>query len=102
MRVRDLKQWPPQASGAYKGWRLAPSPEQAIVKRLVHVQNDWIIFSCEFGDELYAFDFETLDDVTLARVKAILEENAGKSLSAIGEMEIPEADWQGAAENALK
>jgi hypothetical protein len=90
MRVRDLKQWPRKASGAYRGWHLVPPPEHAMVKTVVHVQNNWIIFSCEFGGELYAFDFEAPDDVTLGRVKAILEENAGKSLSAIGELELAE------------
>ncbi len=90
MRVRDLKKWPPKARGAYSGWRLVPSPEQAIMKKVVHTKNDWIIFSSEFEGELYAFDFEVPDDTTLLKVKAILEENVGKSLSFIGEIEIPD------------
>jgi hypothetical protein len=32
----------------FNGWRLAPSPEQVIVERVVRFHNDWIIFSCEF------------------------------------------------------
>ena len=67
-----------------------PSPEQAILKKVVHTQNDWIIFSSEFEGELYAFDFEVPNETTLLKVKAILEVNVGKSLSLIGEIEIPD------------
>ena len=90
MLVRDLKQWPPHASFAYKGWRKEPSPEETIVKNVAHIQADWIVFSCEFKGELYAFDIEAPDDTTLLKIKAILEENVGKSISSIGEIEIAE------------
>ena len=88
MQVRDLKHWPPHASG--EGWHSIPSLEQAVFKKIVHAQKDWIIFSCEFDDELYAYDFEIPIEGVLLKVKAILEDNVGESLFSIGEIEIAE------------
>ena len=88
MQVRDLKHWPPQVNG--EGWNSTPSSKQAALKKVVHTQADWIAFSCEFEDELYAFDLEIADPITLVKVKAILEQNLGKNLSSIAEIEIPE------------
>jgi hypothetical protein len=88
MHVRDLKHWPPHVKG--EGWHSTPSSKHAVVKKVVHAHTDWIIFSCEFDGELYAYDLEITDEITLLKVKAILEENIGKSLFSIGNIEIPE------------
>ena len=93
MRVCDLENWPPQPSESFKDSYAAPHLEQAMIKKVVHVQTAWIIFECEFNDEHRdnrAYYFETKDEITLVKLKAILEENVGKSLFSIGEMEIPE------------
>jgi hypothetical protein len=92
MRVRDLENWPPQPSGAYKGAYSIHSSEEVIIKRVVHMRNNWIVFSCEFDGERLLYDFEARDERTLPILKSILEKNSGKSLFSIGEIEIPEED----------
>jgi hypothetical protein len=51
MRVCDLENWPPQPSESFKDSYAAPHLEQAMIKKVVHVQTAWIIFECEFNDE---------------------------------------------------
>jgi hypothetical protein len=64
--------------------------KQVIVRKVVHVQKYWILFSCEFDGKFYAYDFEAPNEAVLLKVKSILEGNVGKSLLSIGEIEIPE------------
>lgn len=80
MRVRDLNNWPPEPCGVYKATFLSPSPEQAIIQKVLHTFDIWITFSCEFEGNHHTYDFQTLDNRTPTRLKVILEDNIGKSL----------------------
>jgi hypothetical protein len=89
MRVRDLENWPPEPCGVYKRSFVSPSAEQAIIKKVLHMYDIWITFSCEFEGEDHTYDFQTHDKITPPKLKEILENSIGKSLISIGEIEIP-------------
>jgi hypothetical protein len=90
MRVRDLENWPPEPCGVYKTTIVLPSAEQAIIQKVLHTYDIWITFSCEFEGIDHTYDFQSHDRITPAKLKVILEDNIGKSLSWIGDVEIPE------------
>jgi hypothetical protein len=89
MRVRDLENWPPEPSGIYKTTFVSPSPEQAIIQKVLHMYDIWITFSCEFEGHNHTYDFQTHDSIVPPKLKVILEANVGKSLFSIGEIQIP-------------
>jgi hypothetical protein len=95
MRVRDLKNWPPEPCGAYKRSSVSPSAEQAIIQKVLHMYDIWITFSCEFEGNDHTYDLQTHDKMTPPKLKVILENNIGKSLLSIGAIEIPKhsAAW---------
>jgi hypothetical protein len=89
MKVRDLENWPPEPSGIYRRTLVLPSAEQATIQKVLHMFDIWITFSCEFEENIHTYDFQTLDNGMPPRLKVILEDNIGKSLSSIGEIELP-------------
>jgi hypothetical protein len=89
MRVRDLENWPPEPCGLFKTTLISPSAEQAIIQKVLHVYDIWITFSCGFEGNDHTYDFQTHDKITPAKLKVILEDNIGKSLLSIGEIEMP-------------
>ena len=89
MRVRDVENWPPEPSGIYRKTLALPSAEQAIIQKVLYMFDIWITFSCGFEGKDHTYDFQTLDKATPPRLKVVLENNIGKSLSSIGEIEIP-------------
>ena len=91
MRVRDLENWPPEPCGVYESKFVLPSAEQAIIQKVLYMFDIWITFSCGFEGNNHTYDFQTLNNGTPRRLKVILEDNIGKSLSSIGEIEIPKS-----------
>jgi hypothetical protein len=89
MRVRDLENWPPEPCGVFKTSFASPLPEQAIIQKVSHMYDIWITFICEFEGNDHTYDFQSRDKITPPRLKVILEDNIGKSLLSIGEIEIP-------------
>ena len=90
MRVSDLEHWPPEPCGVYKATFALPSADQAIIQNVLHIYDIWITFSCEFEGNYHTYDLQTHDRMTPPKLKTILEDNIGKSLFSIGEIEIPE------------
>lgn len=80
--------WPPQSSGAYSQSHKSPLPEEAIIEKVIYCRNGWLTFVCQFEGNLSVYDFEA-SEATCEGVKLILEENVGKSLASIGEIELP-------------
>jgi hypothetical protein len=89
MRVGDLENWPPEPCGVYRTTFVSPSPEQAVIQRVLHLYDIWITFICEFEGNCHTYDFQTHDKETPPKLKVILEDNIGKSLFSIGDIEIP-------------
>jgi hypothetical protein len=89
MRVSDLENFPPEPCGVYKTTFVLPSAEQAIIDKVLHIYDIWITFSCEFEGNYHTYDLQTDDRMTPPKLKMILENNIGKSLFSIGEIEIP-------------
>jgi hypothetical protein len=89
MRVSDLEHWPPEPCGVYKATFALPSADQAIIQKVLHIYDIWITFSCEFKGNYHTYDLQTHDRMTPPKLKIILEDNIGKSLFSIGEIEIP-------------
>jgi hypothetical protein len=46
-------------------------------------------FTCSFGDEDHAYDFEAPDQTFALQLKEIIKGNSGKTLFEVGDMEIP-------------
>lgn len=88
MKVCTLKGWPPNPDGIPDAFNKLPSPDEAIIYKVIYCRLEWLTFICEFGDELYAYDYHGEDTETCEALKRILEENAGKRLSSIGEIEL--------------
>jgi hypothetical protein len=91
MRVRDLEDWPPEPCGVFKTTFVLPKAEQAIIQKVLHMFDIWITFSCEFKGRDLTYDFQTLNEGMPPRLKVVLENNIGKSLSSIGEIELPKS-----------
>jgi hypothetical protein len=89
MRVRDLDNWPPDPCGVYKTTIVPPLAEQAIIQKVLHMYDIWITFTCEFEGNDHTYDFQTHDKITPPKLKIILEDNIGKSLFSVGDIEIP-------------
>jgi hypothetical protein len=91
IRIRDLENWPPKASESNDSYCIS-HPELDVMKKVVHVQTNWMIFECESignREDQHAYYFEINDEATFLNFKAILEENVGESLLSIGNIEIP-------------
>lgn len=96
-RIRDLEDWPPKPSESNDS-SAAPRTEQDVIKKVVHVQTNWMIFECESIDDREdqrAYYFQLDDEMTLQKFKVILEENVGNRLLSIGDVEIAagQAAW---------
>jgi hypothetical protein len=88
MKVRDLDGWPPRPAGTYQSTDSAPSGEQAILKEVTGSHHNWVTFVCSFDGKLDTCDLETPDRTDALQLEKILKNNASKSLSEIGEIEI--------------
>jgi hypothetical protein len=90
MKVCKVGKWPPKPEGARDASHELPSPDEAIIYRVIYCRREWLTFVCEFGKDLYTYDFEAHDTNTCEALKRILDENVGKSLASIGELKVTE------------
>ncbi len=88
MKVRELANWPPKPGNANGGPDILPSPEEATIYKVIYCRREWITFICEFGDEIFIYDFRGTDDTTCEALKRVLEGNIGMSLASIAEVEL--------------
>jgi hypothetical protein len=89
MKVEDLEGWPPRPSDAYEAGETAPTTQQAILTGAATEHRNWVTFTCSFGGKNHTYDFEAPDKAFALQLKEIVQENGGKSLSEIGNIEIP-------------
>lgn len=96
-RVSDLLSWAPQPGGAKAEGDRVPHADEVYIERVVQTFEDHILFSCRFVDNAAGkggarslfYDFQMLDAETLPKIVEILNDNIGKTLLSIGEIEIP-------------
>jgi hypothetical protein len=86
-KVKEVVDWPPEASGSYTGGSTFPRAEQAIIKDVRTVGNQ-IDVTCDGGD--VHFPITAPDEKIAGRLEKILNNNIGKTLLPVGEAEIPE------------
>ena len=89
--VRDLTNWPPEPAN-WKGVHGAPAPsrEQAIVKKVVRINQTGFDFICTFAGQDFNYPFSEKEVKTAEKLWTIFENNIGQSLSSIGMVEISE------------
>jgi hypothetical protein len=97
MRVRDLPGWVPQPGGARSTGERVPRPNEVFIERVLQVFNDNLIFTCRFVDNFSGkpegrsvfYSFPVLEKETLPKIAEIINQNVGKTLLSIGDIEIP-------------
>lgn len=88
-KVKEVVDWPPEASGSYTGGSTFPRAEQAIIKDVRTVGNQ-IDVRCTFDGRDVHFPITAPDEKIAGRLEKILNNNVGKMLLPVGETEIPE------------
>jgi hypothetical protein len=91
MRVMDLPNWPPDASGAVdpRKMRFAISSQEVLIDAVTSVNGKQITFVCKLDGDPHKYFFTAPDEKTAAKLKTILEKNVGMTLYSVGLIEIP-------------
>jgi len=93
--VRDLPNWPPQAGGAkMHGGRAGISAKDVTIRVITKIRNDQVEFTVNFGHGLVRYIQRTRNGSDAREFAKILNDNVGKSLFSIGEIEMPELKQQ--------
>lgn len=88
MKVRDLREWPPQPGGAYRKSYIVPAAEEAMIEKVVSVREKWITFTGTANGNQHTYDFEAPSEEVALDLKKILESNIGKSVFTVGDAEL--------------
>src|SRR5260370_5873570 len=88
-RVRDLPYWTPHAGGAIRGNRASISPEHVTIGIITKIKKDQVEFSVNFNRGFARYTQRTKSEHDARGFAQILKDNAGKTLSSIGGIEIP-------------
>jgi hypothetical protein len=89
MKVRDLKDWPPQPASAFGKSYLVPTTEEAIIGKVVSVREKRITFAATASGNPHTYVYEAPSEKIALDLKTIIESNIGKSLISIGDAELP-------------
>jgi hypothetical protein len=87
MKVRDLKDWPPQPSAFGKSY-VVPTAEEAIVERVVNVHGKRITFIGTAKEIKHTYHFEAPNEEVALDLRRILELNVGNSVLSVGDAEL--------------
>jgi hypothetical protein len=89
--VSDLPNWPPEAGGAkIYGGRTAISSKDVIIRVIIKIRNDQVEFSAYFRRGLVRYIQKTENGRDARAFAKILNDNVGKTLFSIAEIEMPE------------
>src|ERR1035441_5526656 len=91
MRVMDLPHWPPPPalSGPARGATVPTGTEEVIVKDVTRVVDSRVDFTGMFGKYKVTYSMKTPDEKTAKKLAKILENKTGKTLAAVGLIELP-------------
>ena len=91
-KVRDLPNWPPEASGTkLHGGRTAISSKDATIRVITRIRNDQVEFTVNFNRGLVRYTQRINNGRDARGFAQVLKDNVGKTLFSIGEIELPEA-----------
>lgn len=89
MKIRELPDWPPSPGGSYHWTHRTPASDQAVLKALVRVQDDWVVFTSTFEGKEQTYDFQTPSAAMAKNLAEIVQGNAGKkTVMEMGELEL--------------
>jgi hypothetical protein len=88
MKVRDLKDWPPQPSSAFGKSYSVPTTEEALIEKVVSVSGKRITFTAKASENPHMYVFEAPSEKVALDLEKILESNIGKSLFSVGDAEL--------------
>ncbi len=86
--VKEILDWPPEASGSYTRGSTFPRAEQAITTDVRTVRNQ-IDVKCTFDGEDVHFHITAPDEKVARRLEKVLNSNVGKALLPVGDAKIP-------------
>ena len=93
IRVSDLGNWPPTMGRSFgKGDMLQIAASEAIVCKFQRQALRMVTFGCIFSGKTYIFTYEAKTEQIAEQLAAIMLENLGQSLSALGDLKIELAD----------
>ena len=100
--VSDLGNWPPTMGRSFgRGDILQIAASEAIVCKFQRQALRMVTFGCIFSGKTYIFTYEAKTEQIAEQLAAIMLENLGQSLSALGDLKIELADDSKAAIKAL-
>ena len=90
LRVMDLPHWPPDSGGSFaSGDRFSTSAEEVLIDEVTKVDGTKVTFTCTFDGRKLTYDFAAPSVRTAEKLATILRENVGKTLFAVGVIELP-------------
>src|SRR5689334_11673982 len=89
LRVADLDNWPPAMGRSFgRGEMLPIAASEAIVCKFHRRALRMITFGCIRSGKTYIFNYEAKSEQIAEQLAAIMQNNLGQSLSALGDFEI--------------
>lgn len=90
-KLSDFPGWPPVPSGPFSNGHSFPiSLEQAFVTEIVHTFNNCVVCECLSGKQVVPYRLPMRTATASVALAALLRVNLGKSLHAIGLIEVPQ------------
>lgn len=80
MKIKDLPNWPPEPGGAFNASYKSPTSDQAVLKELVRVQDNSVIFTATFEGKQFTYDYELANSRLAKNLSEILARKIGKTV----------------------
>jgi hypothetical protein len=86
----ELRNWPPQAGGAFdpRKDKFATSTD-VLIEEVTSVKGREVMFTCTLDGKQHTYDFCAPDEKVAQKLGTILRDNVSKPLSSVGTIEIP-------------
>ena len=80
MKIKDLRNWPPDPGGAFNASYKSPTSDQALLKELVRVRDNSVTFTATFEGKQFTYDYEVGNSRLAKTFAEVLERNIGKTV----------------------
>jgi hypothetical protein len=89
MKIKDLvRDWPPQPGGAFDRGYTSPQDLNVPVSEVGPVRNENVACKCFYMGQPHTFDLPVENREIAEKLAALVRENLGKTVQAIGELEL--------------
>lgn len=89
MKVKDLLDWPPDSFSRVGHGKTPTHADDVTIADKITVFNDSVTFNCIYRNETVLCRFPVRDPSLRTKLARIFEDNQGKILLTIGEIDIP-------------